>query len=290
MSNVSGQFRTLTTEEELSFLKDDLPVGEHRITVHVTDGEHVREVWFDLTVVEPYVPPPPEPEEPFYQTSSGLGLIVAVVIGLVLVVAFLATRSRGEEGPEEETTPPPDDGDIVMDVVEGSQRYEVAALGQELGRLADELEASKGTEEAVREPEPEALDLEDVVVPSAEELAEREHAGEVREVMKTLTQLPRGLPSALIDYDLTKLALMITDGPRREGPDGTPLVEIDGKWYTADHNKTSTFLQVYDESSGSGKTPEDERARKLEKLEERLLDGQISEETYERLRRKYEGG
>lgn len=290
LSNISGPFKTLTTHDEMTFIWDQLPVGVHTITVRVSDGEHVKESWTVLEVVEPYVPPPPKEEEPFLRTTSGIGLIIVVVLAVIVVAFLLATRTRTEE---EDEGPPPVEEDIVTDVVDGSQNYEMIALRDEVARAADELEASK---QPVTAPEPSpveselpALQLEEVAVPTAEELAEREHAGEVREVMKALTQLPRGLPVSLIDYELSTLAVMITDGPKKETPDGTVLVEIDGKWYTADHTRTSTFLQLHKGPSGSRELSDDERAKKLEKLEERLLDGQISEETYERLRKKYEG-
>jgi hypothetical protein len=293
LSNISGPFMTRTSQEELTFLKDDLPVGVHTITVRLSDGEHVRESWVILEVVEPYVPPPPKKDEPFLQTTSGMGAVIAIVLAVVIVALFLVTRSRRKEEVEEEIPPstPPEDQDIVMDVVEGSQRYEIAAMGEEFGKLADELEASKGTEGAtpVIEPEPPASpELEEVVAPSEEELADRAHAGEVRDVMEALTQLPRGLPVSLIDYELTALALKIVDGPKKKLPDGTTLVEIDGKWYTADHTRTSTFLQLHHEPSESPGLATVDRVKKLEQLEARLLEGKISEETYDRLRKKYE--
>jgi hypothetical protein len=288
ISNISGQFMSLTTDDDLSFLKDDLPVGDHMVTVHVTDGEHVNEVWFNLTIMEPYVPPPPKVEEPFYQTTSGLGIIIGVVLAVVVVALFLVTRTREEEEVEEEE-PLPEEQEIVMDVVDGSQRYEMATLGDELGRLADELEASKAADEAAAAAAPVAPpieELEDVEPPSEEDLAQRAHDREVREVMKALTQLPRGLPIYLSNKEMSQLASEIIDGPKRTAPDGTELVEIDGVWYTADHRKTGKFLQIWKEGQEEG----DDQAQKLEQLEARLLEGKISEETYERLRRKYEDG
>jgi hypothetical protein len=116
---------------------------------------------------------------------------------------------------------------------------------------------------------------------------------EVRDVMKVLTQLPRGLPTALWGKDMGALAREIVDGPKRTHPDGSEYVQIDGKWYKADHSNVGTFLGEWkDEKPAQAReTPsmdEDERQLKLEKLEARLLDGAISEETYERLRKKYE--
>ena len=124
--------------------------------------------------------------------------------------------------------------------------------------------------------------------PSAEVLAEREHAKEVREVMKILTQLPRGLPTAFWSWDLSALAKEIVDGEHKTAPDGTPLVFISGKWYVADVNNVGTFLQWWkDEAEKPSALDDDDRAKKLDLLEERLLDGKISEETYDRLRKKY---
>jgi hypothetical protein len=126
------------------------------------------------------------------------------------------------------------------------------------------------------------------VVPiSAEEAADREHAREVRDVMKALTQMPRGLPTALWGKDMSQLAREIVDGERRKEPDGTELVLVDGKWYEADHNNLGRFLREHkEEAAGTGLSAR-ERAKRLEQLEERLLEGRISEETYERLRDKY---
>lgn len=291
-SNISGPFKTLTTVQELSFLEDDLPVGVHNVTVRVTDGEHVRETWFVLEVVEPYVPPPPE-EKPFLQTTSGIGLIIGVVLAVVVVTLMMVTRSKkGEEVEDLSTGTPPKDQDIVMDVVEGSQKYEMAALRDKVARAADMLEASKEWEESpdTGGPEPQAArELDEVVPPTAEELEERAHAGEVRDVMRALTQMPRGLPTSLSSKDMSELASQIVDGPKRTAPDGTPLVQVDGRWYTADHNITGQFLQEW-KGDGPGAAPSStDRAKKLEMLEQRLLEGRISEETYERLRRKYEG-
>jgi hypothetical protein len=295
LSNISGPFMTRTSEEDLGFLKNDLPVGIHNITVRVSDGEFVLEAWIVLEIVEPYVPPPPEPEKPFLETTSGLGLMLGVIIAVVVVALLVVTRSRRKDvEPESPSSQPAEDPVIVMDVVEGSHKYssEMESLGEELGKLADELEATKEspTDDTPALSTPAAIvpEAEDMTQTSEETQAEREHAVKVREVMRSLTQLPRGLPSSLIDHELSDLALVIVDGPKRQAPNGTTLVEVDGKWYTADHRRTSTFLQLWKDDSTTYGDPDDERQRKLEQLEERLLDGSISEETYERLRKKYE--
>ena len=72
------------------------------------------------------------------------------------------------------------------------------------------------------------------------------------------------------------------------------MVRVDGTWYHADHTRTGSFLTEWKEPKAAEPeakelADEDYRAQKLEQLEERLLDGAISEETYNRLRKKYGG-
>jgi hypothetical protein len=124
---------------------------------------------------------------------------------------------------------------------------------------------------------------------SEEELAARVHAAQVQEVMKAITQLPRGLPTSLWGMDISKLAKEIVEGPRKTTPDGMPLVEIRGRWYTADHVQLGSFLEEHKETVVTGgPLSEADRTNKLRQLEDRLLEGKISEETFERLRKKYE--
>ncbi len=299
VSNISGPFMTLTTEDDLAFIKDDLVVGLHRITVHVTDGEYVMEVWVELEIVEPYVPPPEKEDGSFISSTAGIGVMILVVLVVVGAVIFLVVRSRKEEDEGIETTPPRDKGPIVTEVVDGSQRYEMAALGEELGKMADELEASKGAEPSPGSPptspppppREETLDLEAVTPPTAEELEERQHSVEVREVMNALTAMPRGLPTALWGKDIAELGREIVDGPKKESPDGTILVQVDGRWYAADHTRPVAFLIEWKEDAPeevSDERAEQDRHAKLEKLENALLEGNISEEMYERLKQKYE--
>lgn len=299
VSNISGLFMTLTTDDDLNFLKDDLAVGLHRITVHVTDGEFVKEVWVELEVIEPYVPPPEKEEEPFITSTTGIGVMILVVLMVVGAVIFLVVRTRKVEDERIETSPPVVEGPIMTEVVDGSQRYEMAALGEELGKMADELEASKGTDPYPGTPprpaashiQEESLDLETVKPPTTEELEDRQHSIEVREVMKALTAMPRGLPTTLWGKDITELGREIVDGPKKKASDGTLLVQIDERWYTADHSQAGAFLIEWKEEAPediSDEKIEQDRLDKLEKLENALLEGNISEDMYERLKKKYE--
>ena len=104
--------------------------------------------------------------------------------------------------------------------------------------------------------------------------------------MKVLTQLPAGLPTSLWGWDMSELSRTIANGERRKSPDGIPLVMIKGRWYIADRSDLGSFLRESDE--GDEGTPE-ERRKKLKQREKALLDGKITERTYQELRKKYEG-
>jgi hypothetical protein len=169
------------------------------------------------------------------------------------------------------------------------EALDLAELAGSIGDMADSLESVREAEWAeTMVPDPERIpflapDLEKVSLTS-EEIADRAHTKEVREVMRVLTQLPRGLPTALGGKDLTALAREIV-----EAPDGCVLVEIDGHWYHADPGNTGKFLTEWREDNGSANGDADERLKRLDQLEQALLEGKISEGTYNELRRKYEG-
>ena len=113
--------------------------------------------------------------------------------------------------------------------------------------------------------------------------------------MRTLTQLPQGLPTTLWGWDMNELARAVMDGERRTSPDGAPLVRIKGKWYNADRTNVGVFMREWKEPEApapprSRPMTGDERQRRLDQLEVALLEGKISEQTYRELKRKYEGG
>jgi hypothetical protein len=118
---------------------------------------------------------------------------------------------------------------------------------------------------------------------------DKEHISQIREVMKALTNIPRGLPSSLWNWSISDLAKAVVDGTKRTAPDGTPLVEINNSWYIVDASNAGTYMNEWkdEEPTVKGRTKE-EREEMLVKLEDRLVEGKISEETYERLRKKYE--
>jgi hypothetical protein len=287
-SNISGELKSLPANVDLTFTSDKLPVGHHLITVNVDDGEYSTNAVVEIYIVEAYETPPPEEEPSFVSTTEGkslIGIVIAIILVTVLIAYFIGRRT----GPRE----PIIEGTDETDITKALSKEELALLGEEIDKMATELETHRETEGI---PAPEVAQvvapaqLEPVAVPTEEELEDRAHSKEVREVMKSLTQLPRGMPTALWGKDMSKLASEIVDGPKRTALDGTELVEVDGKWYTSDHTKVGTFLQEWkdeERTAAPGTVTEEVRQAKLDKLEDALLEGKISEETYQKLLKKY---
>jgi hypothetical protein len=303
VSNVSGIIRSLTSNHTLMFITDRLPVGVHRITVTVTDGQYVREAWLELTITAKYVPPPPKPEEPSFLTGTtgiaAIAIIVVLVIVGILLVIVMGRRRDAEEEMEERasaapSTAPPPEPAMVPITMEG----DLAALGRSLGDMATQLEATRAAEakSAAALPAGPAPVLEAVpVLVSEADEADREHTREVREVMRALTQLPQGLPTSLWGWDMSELARAVVDGEKRTAPDGTALVKLKGKWYNADRTNVGVFVREWKQpeapaAPARAATTAEKRDLKLEQLETALLEGKISEQMYRELKRKYEGG
>jgi hypothetical protein len=117
-----------------------------------------------------------------------------------------------------------------------------------------------------------------------------------RKYQNAIGTLPYGIPShELEDWDWVELAAALATGEKKTLPDGLEATEIDGRWYYSDPDDTGTFLKEHgakpkEEPKPKPKEePSADNAKLMAKLEERFIMGEISEETYERLRKKYEG-
>jgi hypothetical protein len=79
-------------------------------------------------------------------------------------------------------------------------------------------------------------------------------------------------------------------------PGGRELTMIEGRWYYSDIKDTGTFLKEHGAEQRREAPPKEERMVEvttdredlLAKLEERFILGEISEESYTILKRKYE--
>jgi hypothetical protein len=83
-SDGSGELMELNSGEVLQFTKDDLPVGKHRITVTVDDGEYTTSSWIRVTVEE----------EPVVWSPVSLLTLVIIIILVAVIAALLVSRMR----------------------------------------------------------------------------------------------------------------------------------------------------------------------------------------------------
>ena len=175
---------------------------------------------------------------------------------------------------------------------------DLRTLGTSPYDMASRLEATRAAEARAAAALPAGPTYEPVAVPepvTLEDEAARERTREVREVMRALTQLPQGLPTTLWGWDMNELARTIVDGERRTGPDGTQLITIKGRWYNADRTNVGVFMREWKGPEApapprSGPMTSEERQNRLGQLEDALLEGKISEQTYRELKSKYEHG
>ena len=117
-----------------------------------------------------------------------------------------------------------------------------------------------------------------------------------RKYQNAIGRLPYGIPAQeLRGMDWVELAGLLATGEKRTLPDGRETTQIKGRWYYSDASDTSTFLTEHgakpkaEPRRAAAAAPTMDRAALLAKLEERLILGEISEETYRELKRKYEG-
>jgi uncharacterized membrane protein len=115
-----------------------------------------------------------------------------------------------------------------------------------------------------------------------------------RKYANAIGRLPYGIPSAeLKNKDWNELAAMLATGQKRTLPDGREVTSISGVWYYSDPGDSSSFLKEHGakpkaEAKKPVEAPTMDRETIMAKLDERLAMGEISEETYQNLRRKYE--
>jgi hypothetical protein len=109
--------------------------------------------------------------------------------------------------------------------------------------------------------------------------------------------MPYGIPAPeLRNMDWNDLAALLATGQKRTLPDGHETTMVKGKWYYSDPGDTGTFLKEHGakpkseprRAAAAAPAPAMDRAALLAKLEERFILGEISEEMYKELRRKYQ--
>jgi len=301
--------------------------GTYVITLNVTDGEFSKDVSVEITIEPKEIPtpPPPPPEE---DGGEGLGLMVIIGILVVLIIigggVFLVMSKRREEAREEEEVKEEKREAIkhmakevkaTADELEHEVKEARAAKPAEVTKVVIETRgadgqvvvSSTGVPEqtlAVQPKETEAASADVQRLFKEMETKEPQMSTEDAEAMRleglkrkyqnAIGRLPYGIPAPeLKDRDWVELAAALATGQKKETPDGRELTLIEGRWYYSDVKDASSFLTEHGarpkaEPKKAAAAPTMDKATILAKLEERLALGEISEETYKQLRKKYE--
>ena len=93
-SNASGILDNSTWNGTPTARFANLPIGTHRLTVTVWDGEFARSAWVEVTIAPPPAPPEEGPGWPRVATGMGLAIIALVVVVSALVTAYEVRRRR----------------------------------------------------------------------------------------------------------------------------------------------------------------------------------------------------
>jgi hypothetical protein len=140
------------------------------------------------------------------------------------------------------------------------------------------------------------------VAVSAEEQERRRVENLKRKYQTAIGRLPYGIPTdALKGKDWNELAAALATGQKRTLADGREVTAVGGRWYYSDPGDSSTFLKEHGAKPkeepkrpspaaaiATSTAPSMDRATLLAKLEERFIMGEISEQAYDRLKKKYE--
>jgi hypothetical protein len=295
--------------------------GTHFITVTVRDPDFVKEDSIEI-YIEPKsdVGPPQPPADEDETASINWALIVGIVavLGILGAVLFIVAGKRRTEAYEAKM-------DTQME--EEEKRESLKRARNAIKDLADEWEgeskaeaagwevAADGAEyEEMEVGAPVALTMEAKVTEgpsedvaklwsgiSATDAARSEEDKEAlqlenlkRKYQNAIGRLPYGIPSKeLQGMDWVVLANALATGAKKKVEGGKEVTLIDGRWYYSDNEDTGTFLKEHGakpkEAPRRAQGPTTDREALLSKLEERFILGEISEESYRDLKRKYEG-
>jgi hypothetical protein len=292
--------------------------GTHLINLTVRDPDFEMSATIEIVIegAEPVIPPPPPPDDDDEEPGPNWVLIVGIIaiLGILGAVLFVIVSKRRTEAYEVEV-------DTEMEAEERRRTLERAR--EAIKDLADEWETGDeewaetpdGQEELGTATPPTQPSIEPAATetPSEDIASQWEDMTEVAEVpevdpeelrisnlkrkyQNAIGHLPYGIPSPeLKGRDWVSLAAALATGKKRTTPEGHELTEIDGRWYHSDPEDSGTFLKEH----GARRTVDDGRSAKVEvttdreqllsKLEERMIMGEISEESYKDLKRKLGG-
>jgi uncharacterized membrane protein len=300
--------------------------GNYTITLTVSDGEFQRSASVNFTVTKDHVEPPPIIPPEKEEKGTPYALIVGVVVALcvVMLVAFmLVSRRRAAEleakDEQEEkredfkrmaaevkatadqmerevavakaAAPPPVETTKIVTETRGPDGRVVSSAGVPEQTLAVQPKETEAPSAEVQKLFKE-MEAKEAQLPSADAEALRIENLK-RKYQTAIGRLPYGIPAAeLKGRDWNELAAALATGEKKEAPDGRELTHIGDRWYYSDVKDASSFLTEHGAKPKAEvkKAPAStvDKATILAKLEERLAMGEISEETYKKLREKYE--
>jgi uncharacterized membrane protein len=304
-------------------------VGTHTITLTVRDPDYEKTTTIKVVVeaeqdVTPSQPPNGNGVGP--GTNWAVIAVIIVVLTIIGVAAFLVVGKRSteayearmdaEDKAEEKKVALERTAQVIKEVAnqwetevasakapEATKATQAAAAAEGWEMDEFEVESTEGQlsmEARVTEAPSGAVEKLWVGIdePKAEMSTEEREALRVEDLKRryqnAIGHLPYGIPSKeLADRDWVDLANALVAGEKRTLPDGRETTNIGGRWYYSNPDDTGTFLKEH----GAKPKPERKRDAKvgtdrdklLAKLEERFIMGEISEETYQSLRKKYGG-
>jgi hypothetical protein len=313
-SNISGH---LGFGSSLSVRLTD--PGTHLITLTVSDGEFEKTDTIEIhnkPKKVPPPPPPPPPEEDKLNWVPYAGIVaVLVVVGAILFVVSKRRRTEALEAADEEDyrrdhmertheavktaadhleagqeeiaeeAPVPETASLEETIeIEGSVRLPTTTLTMETSR----------TEAASEDTTKLWSGIEEVSEQSEEEREQLRIDNLKRQYQNAIGRLPYGIPSKeLADREWVDLAATLATGEKKTVEGGKEVTSIDDRWYYSDHEDTGSFLKEHGakpkekEPVKKDVEPTADNAALLAKLEERFILGEISEDAYNELKRKY---
>jgi uncharacterized membrane protein len=302
--------------------------GTYIINLTVTDGEFTRGVEVPIIIEpKEVVGPPITPGGGGGKEGMNYGLIVGAIVAIcivLIVVFFLVSRRRAAEleakdeqeekredykrmAAEVKATADQMEREVAVAKAAAPKPVETAKIVTETrGPDGKVVVSSTGVPEQVLAMQPreteapsaevqklfQEMEKKEAQLPSADAEALRIESLK-RKYQTAIGRLPYGIPAAeLKGRDWNELAGALATGEKKEAPDGRELTLIGGRWYFSDVKDASSFLTEHGAKPKAEvkKTtvPTVDKATILAKLEERLAMGEISEETYNKLREKYE--
>ena len=298
------------------------------LTVADPDFERTVFIDVVIEAEEPVTPPPPPDPTPGNGPEANWALIVGIVVALAVIgaVLFVVARKRGTERYEAEVDAEDEAEDKRValerartaikdladkweaDQAEGAVKPERAPTDMgEWEETADDPEAIPMDASSSRlsmKPRVTEKTSDDVAKLWTTVPEEMEVTAEEREALRTddlkrkyqnaIGRLPYGIPSKeLATMDWVDLAATLATGEKKMSPEGGELTKVGGRWYHSDPEDSGTFLKEHGAQKRAEHKVEEadvaDRDKLLATLEERFIMGEVSEESYLELKRKYSG-